>query len=119
MSTPGDQTRAPLRIGTSSWSAPSWQPVFYPEGMAPAGFLGHYATRFDTVEIDATFYRIPSARLVDGWRERTPEGFLFAAKVPQVVTHEKLLEDCGDEMDAFLKVMDRLGDRLGPGVAAA
>jgi uncharacterized protein YecE (DUF72 family) len=103
-----------LRIGASSWSAPSWQGVFYPAGMQPAGFLAHYASRFDTVEVDATFYAIPAARMVDNWRERTPDGFLFAAKVPQVVTHEKILEDCGEEMGAFLKVIDRLGDRLGP-----
>ncbi len=105
---------AQLRIGTSSWSAPSWKGVFYPEEMEPSGFLGHYASQFDTVEVDATFYRIPAARMVENWRERTTDGFLFAAKVPQVITHEKLLEDCSEEMNAFLKVMDRLEDRLGP-----
>ena len=105
---------ARLRIGTSSWTAPSWEGPFYPQGTPPAGYLAHYASEFDTVEVDATFYRIPSERTVDGWRERTPPGFLFAAKVPQVVTHEKILEACGEEMRAFLKVMGRLGDRLGP-----
>lgn len=105
---------ARLRIGASSWSAPSWKGVFYPEGMEPGGFIGHYAAHFDTVEVDATFYRIPAPRMVDNWRERTPRGFRFAAKVPQVITHDKLLEDCGDEMSSFLQVMDRLEDRLGP-----
>lgn len=103
-----------LRIGTSSWSAPSWQGVFYPAGMEPVDYITHYAREFDTVEIDATFYRIPSARMVDGWRERTPERFTFAAKMPQVITHEKFLEDCDQETGAFIKVMERLGDRLGP-----
>jgi uncharacterized protein YecE (DUF72 family) len=103
-----------LRLGTSSWTAPSWEGPFYPKGLPAAKWLEHYATVFDTVEIDATFYRIPEERTVDAWRDRTPPGFLFAAKVPQVVTHEKLLEGCLEELTAFLKVMQRLGDRLGP-----
>jgi len=103
-----------LRIGASSWSAESWEGAFYPAGMHPADHLAHYASQFDTVEIDATFYRTPTERMADGWRDKTPPGFLFAAKVPQVITHEKLLGDCGDELGAFLKVMGRLGDKLGP-----
>lgn len=103
-----------LRIGASSWSAESWEGVFYPPGMRPGDYLAHYAGEFDTVEIDATFYRTPAAKTVDGWRERTPPGFLFAAKVPQVITHEKLLEDCAAEFGEFLRVMARLGDKLGP-----
>jgi uncharacterized protein YecE (DUF72 family) len=79
-----------------------------------ARWLEHYARSFDTVEVDATFYRIPEARVVDHWRERTPPGFLFAAKFPQAITHEKMLEACGDETIAFLRVMERLGDKLGP-----
>jgi uncharacterized protein YecE (DUF72 family) len=105
---------ARLRLGTSSWSAPSWEGVFYPPGLPAADYLAHYARECDTVEIDATFYRTPTERMVDGWRARTPPGFLFAAKVPQVVTHEKVLEGCGEEFGSFLRVMERLGDRLGP-----
>ena len=104
----------PLRIGASSWSAPSWEGVFYPPGTPPVEFLAHYAKHSDTVEVDATFYGIPGERMVDGWRERTPPGFTLAAKFPQVITHEKLLLDCASERDAFLRVMERLGDRLGP-----
>ncbi len=103
-----------LRIGASSWSAPSWEGAFYPPGMPPSGYLAHYAKHSDTVEVDATFYRIPGERMVEAWRARAPAGFLFAAKFPQVITHEKLLLDCAAERDAFLRVMDRLGDRLGP-----
>jgi uncharacterized protein YecE (DUF72 family) len=103
-----------LRIGASSWSAPSWEGAFYPAGTPPADYLSHYASRFDTVEVDSTFYRIPAARMVDGWRDRTPDGFLFAAKVPQVITHEKVLLDCQGEMKEFLEVMGRLGEKLGP-----
>ncbi len=103
-----------LRIGASSWSAPSWEGVFYPPGTPPSDYLPHYAARYDTVEIDATFYRIPDERMVDAWRDRTPQGFLFAAKFPRVITHEKLLEGCAEESLAFVRVMDRLGDKLGP-----
>jgi len=103
-----------VRLGASSWSSDGWAGPFYPEGTPPAEFLEIYASRYDTVEVDTTFYRIPAPRLVDGWRARTPEGFVFAAKVPRSVTHEKGLVGCEDEMAEFLGVMRRLGDRLGP-----
>jgi len=106
--------KASLRVGASSWSAESWEGTFYPSGMRPAEYLAHYASHFDTVEIDATFYRTPPDRMVDGWRDKTPPGFLFAAKVPQLITHEKILESCGDDLGLFLKAMGRLGDKLGP-----
>jgi uncharacterized protein YecE (DUF72 family) len=66
------------------------------------------------VEIDATFYRIPSAATVEGWRDRTPEGFVFAAKVPRVITYMKRLQNCEREMTRFLSVMEALGEKLGP-----
>jgi uncharacterized protein YecE (DUF72 family) len=103
-----------LRIGTSSWSSADWRGPFYPEGAGAASFLAHYATQFDTVECDATFYGIPTAKTVDGWRDRTPPGFLFAAKLPQEITHEKGLLDCAAPLREFLAVMERLGDKLGP-----
>jgi uncharacterized protein YecE (DUF72 family) len=105
---------ASLRIGTSSFSAPSWEGVFYPPGTPPADYLSFYAREFDTVEVDATFYRPPTDRMVDAWREKTPEGFRIAAKVPQTITHEKVLEGCAEDLGSFLRVMRRLGDRLGP-----
>ena len=103
-----------LRIGTSSWSSNDWRGPFYPEGADPASFLGHYAGHFDTVECDATFYRTPSAKTVDGWRDRTPPGFLFAAKLPQEISHERGLVDCDAQVNEFVSVMERLGDKLGP-----
>ena len=108
-------TAGELRVGTSSWSAESWVGTFYPQGTAPHEYLAHYASRFDTVEVDATLYRTPTERMVDGWRDKTPPGFLFAAKVPQIITHEKLLESCADDLGAFLKVMKRLGEILRKG----
>lgn len=104
----------PVRLGTSSFSAESWVGPFYPPGTAPADFLTHYAKHFDTVEVDATFYRIPSPAVVAGWVAKTPKGFTIAAKAPQVITHEKKLIGAEDDLAAFLKVMDGLGDRLGP-----
>lgn len=106
--------RARLLLGTSSWTADGWEGAFYPPGTKPQDFLSVYAERFNTVEIDSTFYRIPAAKTVEQWRERTPEDFLFAAKIPQVIMHEKVLTDAEDDLKAFLKVMDGLGDKLGP-----
>ena len=81
---------------------------------APADFLGAYAQHFDTVEVDSTYYRIPSESMVRNWRARTPPGFTFAAKFPQVITHEKVLQDCREELANFLRTMSLLEDRLGP-----
>jgi len=103
-----------LLLGTSSWTGDGWVGSFYPAGMKPADFLRFYSQRFRTVEIDSTFYRIPGVNTVKQWRERTPEGFLFAVKVPQSVTHEKVLVDAEGDLKEFLSVMDLLGDRLGP-----
>jgi uncharacterized protein YecE (DUF72 family) len=103
-----------LYLGTSSWTAPSWEGVFYPPGTPPSRFLAEYARHFRTVEVDATFYRPPAPSTVDGWYARTPPGFLFAAKAPQSITHEKVLVDCQEELGEFLAVMDRLGEKLGP-----
>lgn len=103
-----------LRVGTSSWSADSWKGPFYPANAKPGEFLVHYSRRFDTVEIDATWYRIPSETMVRKWERDTPEGFRFAAKIPSVITHEKRLVGCEGEFREFLRVMDLLGPKRGP-----
>ena len=103
-----------LRVGTSAFTAEGWPGSFYPASLKPSDYLTHYATQFDTVELDSTFYRTPSPSTVRGWYAKTPAGFLFAAKVPQVITHEKVLEECGDDLKGFLNVMDILGEKLGP-----
>ena len=87
---------------------------FYPIGAKSANFLSLYARRFDTVEIDATFYRIPTVAQARSWASRVPAGFKIAAKVPQVITHEKVLVDSGEEMKEFLGAMEELGEKLGP-----
>jgi uncharacterized protein YecE (DUF72 family) len=103
-----------LYLGTSSWSSADWDGVFYPKGMAASDFLSYYATRYRSLEVDATFYRVPSAAMTKKWRRDLPGGFLLAAKAPQVMTHEKGLVGCEDDLKAFLEAMDNLGDRLGP-----
>lgn len=103
-----------VRLGASSWTAEGWERAFYPPNIAKRDYITHYATKFDTVEIDATFYAIPSRKTVEGWRDRTPDGFVFAAKVPQVITHEKQLMDCDKELLTFIEAMRVLEDKLGP-----
>jgi uncharacterized protein YecE (DUF72 family) len=103
-----------LRIGTSSFTANGWPGTFYPKGLPEREYLSYYATKFDTVEVDSTFYRTPSKSTVQGWKDKTPDGFAFAAKVPQIITHEKVLVDCDTEFKEFVQTMDLLGDKLGP-----
>ncbi len=94
-----------IRIGTSGWSYPSWRPGFYPDGLQPAEFLGYYATRFDTVELNATGYRLPSEDQFKRWAEAVPDGFKFAVKLPLTRL---------DRVTPFLERALALGDRLGP-----
>lgn len=103
-----------LYLGTSSWSCKDWEGLLYPRGTAPGDYLACYAQRFRAVEVDATFYRAPSLATTRRWRQVLPDGFVMAAKVPQIITHEKRLEGCDAEMEEFLAAMEPLGDRLGP-----
>ncbi len=103
-----------LYLGTSGWSYDDWDGVFYPAGTASSARLPRYASRFRTVEIDSTFYACPSRRTVQSWHQRTPSGFVFAAKFPRAVTHEARLDGCGAEAATFVDVMTELGPRLGP-----
>jgi len=110
----GEPVHPRLHLGTSSFSHPSWVGPFYAQGTKPGDFLGAYARRFGTVEIDATFYRIPSAAQVRSWASKVPEGFSIATKVPQVITHEKMLVGAEDDLKAFLGAMDEAGEKRGP-----
>jgi uncharacterized protein YecE (DUF72 family) len=102
----------PVRMGTCGWSYKEWSGVFYPEGLASGDFLSAYAERYPVVEVDSTFYRTPSRRMVEGWRDRTPAGFGLSLKVPQVITHEKVLLDCRKEVAEFLAAARLLGEKL-------
>ena len=101
-----------IRIGTSGWSYEDWVGPFYPAGTDSGDFLPHYAAQFDTVEVDSTFYRPPSRRMVQGWTGRTPEHFAFALKVPNTITHEKVLLDCDADMENLLTAALPLGPKL-------
>jgi uncharacterized protein YecE (DUF72 family) len=94
-----------IRIGTSGWSYPSWRPGFYPDGMAPAEFLRFYAERFDTVELNSTGYRLPSADQFRRWAETVPDGFEFSVKFALTRL---------DRVTTFFERVLSLGDRLGP-----
>jgi uncharacterized protein YecE (DUF72 family) len=104
----------PLFVGTSAFTAAGWEGAFYPDRTKPADFLRHYTQHFNSVEVDSTFYRTPSKSTVQGWASKTPDGFVFSAKIPQIITHEKVLVDCDAEFQQFVEVMDTLGEKLGP-----
>lgn len=103
-----------IHIGTSGWSYADWVGPFYAAATPPGRYLTEYARHLRAVEIDSTFYRIPTERMVEGWARATPPGFLFAPKFPRAITHEKRLQGCEAERDLFLGRMERLGGKLGP-----
>jgi len=111
---PGRSDLPDILLGTSAFTADGWPGTFYPAGMKPSEYLSYYATRFQTVEVDSTFYRTPSAATVRGWYAKTPPEFIFAVKVPRVITHEKVLVDCDAEWNAFLSTVELLGAKMGP-----
>src|SRR5436309_12807944 len=102
----------PILIGCSGWSYPDWEGAFYPEGMRAGDYLEYYAGRFPIAEVDSTFYRVPTPRMVRGWRDRTPRDFRFVLKVPRVITHEKRLIDCREEVDGFVSSVAPLGEKI-------
>jgi uncharacterized protein YecE (DUF72 family) len=102
----------PILIGCSGWSYSDWEGPFYPEGMDASDYLAWYADRFPIVEVDSSFYRPPTPRMVRAWYQRTPPDFKFAPKVPQVITHQKQLRDCREEVDGFVSSIEPLGEKL-------
>jgi uncharacterized protein YecE (DUF72 family) len=103
-----------LLLGTSAFSANGWVGSFYPAGIKVRDYLRYYATQFETVEVDSTFYGTPSAETVSNWYLKTPADFVFAAKVPQIVAHDKMLVDCEAEFQEFVERMGILKEKLGP-----
>ncbi len=101
-----------IHIGTMGWRYDFWKGNFYPEGSQ--NLLTEYAKNFDTVEIDNTFYRIPSRDNVMNWKEETPDDFIFSAKFPRKITHIKMLQDCQEELNVFIEHMSLMGNKLGP-----
>lgn len=105
-----------LYTGTSGWAYPAWKPAWYPAKLAAAKFLGHYATRLNSVELNYTYRRFPTEKLQLGWMAQTAPGFRFAVKAHQTITHVKRLEGALEFTGSFLKALTPLreSDRLGP-----
>jgi uncharacterized protein YecE (DUF72 family) len=109
-----ERRQAAVYIGTSGWHYPHWRGPFYPEKLPAAQMLDFYTRHFHTVELNNTFYRLPSESAVDDWRARTPSGFLFAAKGSRFLTHLKKLKDPETGIARYFERADRLGRKLGP-----
>jgi uncharacterized protein YecE (DUF72 family) len=106
---------ANLYAGTSGFAYPAWKPGFYPAKLAQKGFLQHYATRLNAVEVNYTFRQLPSASTLENWMKATPEGFVFALKAHQRITHILRLKE-SEFNQVFFKAIDplRVTGRLGP-----
>jgi uncharacterized protein YecE (DUF72 family) len=104
---------SPIWIGTSGFSYREWKPLFYPRDVPDKGFLAYYVTRLNAVEIDSTFYRIPSPKTIATWSGVAPESFRFGIKAPQRITHFERLATPSEANEVFLRVLEPLGPRLG------
>jgi len=102
-----------VHVGTMGWSYDFWKGSFYPENLDSSKFLAYYSSKFDTVEVDYTFYRIPRKETVTSWKEQTPKGFVFSLKFPRVITHFNMLKDCEEETRVFLERAELLQEKLG------
>ena len=100
-------------IGTSGYNYPEWKGSFYPADLSSSGMLPYYAARFSTVEINYTFYRLPSSATLEGWARATPDSFRLTLKAPRRITHDARLRGCEDLVAAFCDRGATLGGRLG------
>jgi uncharacterized protein YecE (DUF72 family) len=104
-----------IRVGCSGWSYRHWKKgVFYPDGLRAKDEFAYYASRFDTAELNGSFYRLPTESAVLGWRDTAPPGFLFAWKASRFITHMKRLLDPAEPLELMFSRADLLGDKLGP-----
>jgi uncharacterized protein YecE (DUF72 family) len=103
-----------VHIGTSGWHYKHWIGTFYPRDMRPAQMLRWYAERFDTVEINNSFYRLPAATALESWCRETPPEFCFAVKASRYITHNRKLNDPESAKEKFISLVEQLGRRLGP-----
>jgi len=104
-----------VRVGTSGWSYKHWHGgVFYPEDLRRGQELAYYVTVFDTVEVNSSFYHLPRESTLEGWRQKTPEGFLFALKANRYITHRLNLKDAQEPLELFCSRAGLLGEKLGP-----
>jgi uncharacterized protein YecE (DUF72 family) len=103
----------PIFTGTSGYNYPEWRGTFYPEKFPTSKMLPYYAERFTTVEVNYTFYRIPTVALLEGWSRQTPENFTFTLKVPRRITHDSKLRHCEELTQSFCRTAQTLGSKLG------
>jgi len=103
-----------IHLGTSGYVYKHWKNLFYPPKLPARRWLPYFARVFSTVELNGTFYCLPSAETVDSWREQVPEGFRFACKGSRFLTHMKRLTDVGLGLERFFEVVLRMGPKLGP-----
>lgn len=107
-------SRGAIHIGTSGWTYDHWKRAFYPDGLADDERLRYYARHFDTVEINNSFYQLPTAKTLNHWRDSVPGHFRFAVKASRYITHMKKLKDPEKGLRTFLDRAAVLDDRLGP-----
>jgi len=103
-----------VHVGTSGYNYPEWKGTFYPDKLSAAKMLAYYVERFSTVEINATFYRMPNAKTVAGWATTAPAGFTYVLKAPQRITHFARLRNVDEPLRYFYDTARGLGDKLGP-----
>lgn len=103
-----------VRVGTSGYSYAAWKGSFFPPDLPSSRMLEFYAQKLSTVEINNTFYRMPTGAALAHWAEQVPQGFVFALKAPRRITHQKQLADSADETSHFLGLASELGEKLGP-----
>ena len=101
-------------IGSMGWSYNHWSGNFYSDNAAPREYLSEYSKQFNSVEINSTFYRIPSRNTVQNWKKQTPNGFKFAVKMPQSITHVSQMGGEEGNLEIFLEFISILGSNLGP-----
>jgi uncharacterized protein YecE (DUF72 family) len=103
-----------IAVGTSGYAYKEWKGVFYPQDLKPDGFLAYYASKLKTVEINATFYRMPTEKTLLQWASQVPDDFTFVLKASQKLTHRKRLKDCAEDVEYFLRTAGTLGGKMGP-----
>jgi len=103
-----------IHVGTSGYNYEAWRGSFYPPDLPSKKMLAYYAERFDTVEINYSFYRKPTPKILQNWAAQVPERFRFALKAWQRITHQKRLRDCAELVTAFAEAARELGPRLAP-----
>jgi uncharacterized protein YecE (DUF72 family) len=109
-----EAARGNVRVGCSGWVYKDWRGVVYPSSLRQRDWFGYYATQFDTVEINNTFYRLPTPEAVDGWAAQAPSGFLYAVKLGAFGSHRMKLRDAARWLPNHLDRVRRLGPALGP-----